>query len=185
MAGINKKLVLPEMRLSYCHLFEARAVAAGADEKFSVSILIPKSETKLKKQLDDIFNELVEKNQDILKTKKNLKNFLRDGDEEREEKAYEGHWFIGANAQRQPYLVDKDRQEIINQREIYSGMYGRVSVNFYAYNTGGNKGIACALNAVQKTKDGEPLGGTYTKEQAMEDFDDDNSSSNDDDDMFN
>lgn len=172
MAGVNKKLVLPEMRLSYTHLFEPRAVAAGGDEKYSTSILIPKSNKTLKKQLDDIFNELVDKNQDILKTKKNLKSFLRDGDEEREDKAYEGHWFIGANAQRQPIVVDKDKVEIIDQRLVYSGMWGRVSVNFYAYNTGGNKGIACALNAVQKTKDGEPLGGTYTMSQAAEDFDD-------------
>lgn len=57
-------------------------------------------------------------------------------------------------------MVDRNRQEILDQSEVYSGCYARANISFYAYNTNGNKGIACGLNAIQKTRDGESLGGT-------------------------
>ena len=55
--------------------------------------------------------------------------------------------------------MDAHKQDITNPAELYSGCYGRASLNFYAYNTNGNKGIACGLNGLQKLRGGEPLGG--------------------------
>ena len=72
--------------------------------------------------------------------------------------------------------MDADCQPILDTSELYSGIYGRASINFYAFNTNGNKGIACGLNNLQKLRDGEPLGG---KSRAEDDFSDD-----DDDDDF-
>lgn len=54
--------------------------------------------------------------------------------------------------------------QLWTQSEIYSGVYGRVSISFYAFNSNGNKGIACGLNNLQKIKDGEPLGGHTSAE---------------------
>lgn len=74
---------------------------------------------------------------------------------------------MNANNSSAPGIVDADRQPIIERSEIYSGVYGRASVNFYAFNTNGNKGIACSLNNLQKIRDGEHLGG---KSNAEDDF---------------
>ena len=72
-----------------------------------------------------------------------------------------------------PGIVDADCQPIIDTSELYSGIYGRASINFYAFNTNGNKGIACGLNNLQKLRDGEPLGGKSRAEDDFADFDDD------------
>ena len=110
-----------------------------------------------------------------------LKTPLRDGDLERpDDPVYANAYFINANsstapgivdADRQqiiaPGIVDADRQQIIDRSEVYSGVYGRASINLYAFNTNGNKGIACGLNNLQKIRDGEPLGG---KSRAEDDF---------------
>lgn len=166
------KIVTPVFRLSYTHLFEARAIAEGGTKKYSVSVLIPKTETKFIKELQDGIQKMIADNQDKLKTKKGLKLPLRDGDEERESEEYAGHYFISVGSTTKPIVVDANKKEIIDVREVYSGMYGKVSFNLFAYDTAGNKGIGCGLNAVQKTKDGESLGGTYTAEQVNEDFKD-------------
>jgi hypothetical protein len=102
-----------------------------------------------------------------------LKTPLRDGDEERpDDDAYQGHYFLNANsnADQAPQIMDLNRKEITEHREIYSGVYARASVNFYAYNASGNRGIACGLNGIQKVRDGENLGG---RGDVSSDFDDD------------
>ena len=97
---------------------------------------------------------------------------MRDGDVEHpDDEAYAGHYFINANNKTAPGIVDADRNEILDKSEVYSGCYGRASITFYAYNAQGNKGIACALNNLQKIADGEPLGGVASK--AYDDFADD------------
>jgi hypothetical protein len=100
-----------------------------------------------------------------------IKNPLRDGDIERpDDPAYANAYFVNANSATAPGIVDADRNEIITRSEVYSGVYGRASINFYAFNSNGNRGIACGLNNLQKFRDGEPLGG---KASASSDFDTD------------
>jgi hypothetical protein len=109
----------------------------------------------------------------------NYKNPLRDGDTERpDDETYAGHFFINANSKIRPGIVDKDLQPIMDQDEFYSGCYGRASVNFYAFNTNGNKGVAAGLNNLQKLKDGERLSGGAS---AADDF---AGEKNDDDDLM-
>ena len=94
-----------------------------------------------------------------------LKLPLRDGDIERpDDEAYKGSYFINANATNAPGIVDADRNEILTRSEVYSGVYGRASITFYAFNSNGNRGIACGLNNLQKLRDGEPLGGRASAE---------------------
>ena len=89
-----------------------------------------------------------------------LKLPLRDGDDERpEDETYAGCYFVNANCNQQPGLVYKNGQPIIDSTDLYSGCYGHASINFYAFNSNGNKGIACGLNHLMKTRDGEALGG--------------------------
>lgn len=107
----------------------------------------------------------------------NLKLPLRDGDTDREDdENYANSYFVNANCKTAPGIVDKSRQPIIDKTEFYSGCYGHASISFYAFNSNGNKGIACGLNNLMKTRDGEPLGGRNTAEvdfAGMYDDDDD------------
>lgn len=97
-----------------------------------------------------------------------IKTPLRDGDLERPgDDAYKDSFFINANSATQPGIVDANCQHILERSEVYSGVYGRASISFYAFNSNGNKGIACSLNNLQKIRDGEPLGG---KPRAEDDF---------------
>lgn len=92
---------------------------------------------------------------------------LRDGDTERDDEAYKGHYFINANSTTPPQIVDKYVKPILDRNEVYSGCYARVSLNFYVFNSNGNKGVACGLGNIQKIRDGESLGG---RSSATDDF---------------
>ena len=103
-----------------------------------------------------------------------LKLPLRDGDAERDDEAYKGAWFVNANSTTAPQIVDRAVQPILDRAEVYSGCHARVSINFYAFNTNGNKGIACGLGNIQKVRDGEPLSGrTSAADDFATDLDDD------------
>lgn len=166
------KVVTGEVRFSYLHVFEPHAIEPGQDAKYSVSLLIPKSDkktlTKIKKAVEaaKVAGQATKFGG---KVPANLKTPLRDGDTERpDQEEYKGHYFINANSTGKPGLVDANVDPIMDSTELYSGCYGRASVNFYAYNVSGNRGIACGLNNLQKLRDGDTLGG---RSRAEDDFD--------------
>lgn len=162
-------------RWSYVNAWEPKSINGGAP-KYSVSLIIPKSDTKTIEKIQAAIQAAYDEGQGKLKgngksvpTLSVLKTPLRDGDAERpDDEAYANSYFINANSGTAPGIVDADRQPILDRSEVYSGVYGRASINFYAFNSNGNKGIACGLNNLQKIKDGEPLGG---KSRAEDDFD--------------
>lgn len=161
-------------RWSYVNAWEAKSINGGAP-KFSVSLIIPKSDTKTIEKIQAAIQAAYEEGQGKLKGNGKsvpalsvLKTPLRDGDAERQDdEAYADAYFINANSATAPGIVDVDRNPILDRSEVYSGVYGRASINFYAFNSNGNKGIACGLNNLQKIRDGEPLGG---KSRAEDDF---------------
>ena len=162
-------------RWSYVNAWEPKSINGGAP-KYSVSLIIPKSDTKTIEKIQAAIQAAYEEGQGKLKGNGKsvpalsvLKTPLRDGDAERpDDEAYADSYFVNANSGTAPGIVDADRNPIIDRSEVYSGVYGRASINFYAFNSNGNKGIACGLNNLQKIRDGEPLGG---KTRAEDDFD--------------
>ncbi|HEX5555316.1 MAG TPA: DUF2815 family protein [Chitinophagaceae bacterium] len=166
--ALATKVITGKVRFSYAHVWEAVANDENSKPKFSVALLIPKSD---KKTIAAI-NRAVEAAKQQGKTSKfggklpvNLKLPLRDGDEERpDDEVYSGHYFVNASALTKPGIVDKDRNPIMDKEDFYSGCYGIASVNFYPFAVSGNKGIACGLNNLMKTQDGEPLGGRISAE---------------------
>ena len=161
-------------RWSYVNAWEPKSINGGAP-KYSVSLIIPKSDTKTIEKIQAAIQAAYEEGQGKLKSNGKsvpalsvLKTPLRDGDAERpDDEAYAGSYFVNANSGTAPGIVDADRNPILDRSEVYSGVYGRASINFYAFNSNGNKGIACGLNNLQKIRDGEPLGG---KTRAEDDF---------------
>ena len=158
-------------RWSYANVWDPKSINGGTP-KYSVSLIIPKSDTvtvnKIKAAIQAAYEEGESKLEgpskvgpalDVIKTP------LRDGDKERPgDEAYANSYFINANSATAPGIVDADRQPIIDRSEVYSGVYGRASINLYAFNSNGNRGIACGLNNLQKMRDGEPLGGKSSAE---------------------
>ena len=161
-------------RWSYVNAWEPKSINGGAP-KYSVSLIIPKSDTTTLEKIRAAIQAAYEEGQSKLKGNGRsvpalsaLKTPLRDGDAERpDDEAYANSYFVNANSGTAPGIVDADRNPILERSEVYSGVYGRASINFYAFNSNGNKGIACGLNNLQKIRDGEPLGG---KSRAEDDF---------------
>ena len=164
-------------RWSYANVWHPKAINGGAP-KYSVSLISPKSDTatvnKIKAAIQAAYDDGESKlkgNGKSVPALSVLKTPLRDGDAERpDDEAYKDSYFINANSATAPGIVDADRNPILERSEVYSGVYGRASINLYAFNSNGNKGIACGLNNLQKISDGEPLGG---KSRAEDDFADD------------
>lgn len=169
-----KVITGPNTRWSYANVWEPKSINGGTP-KYSVSLIIPKSDKvtveKIKKAIQAAYEEgqgKLKGNGKTVPALSVLKTPLRDGDLERpDDEAYANSYFINANSATAPGIVDADRNTIIDRSEVYSGVYGRASINLYAFNSNGNKGIACGLNNLQKIKDGEPLGG---KSRAEDDF---------------
>ena len=174
------KLTTGEVRLSYAHLFEPKSIQ-GSDPKYSVSLIIDKGDTATIQKIQKAIEEAIAEGKDSKwngKVPPNLKLPLRDGDEERDDEAYENSYFINANSpqDRPPTIIKPnpnrtgphDKYErVVDPTEVYSGCYGAASISFSPFNANGNKGVAVGLNHILKLRDGEPLGG---RSRAEEDF---------------
>lgn len=169
-------VVTGKSRLSYVHLFQPFANANGGEAKYSATVLVPKTDTATKQRMDAAIDAAKR-----LGANKSWNGVappivaipVYDGDGVRPSDGMpfgdecKGHWVFTASSKQPPQVVDAQCQTIIDQSQVYSGMYGRVSITFYPYNFSGKKGIGCGLNNVQKLEDGEPLGGRTT---AADDF---------------
>jgi hypothetical protein len=168
------KVITGKVRFSYLHVWEPSAIDEAQEKKYSASLIIPKSDTNTLDEIKAAITAAAQIGKDTKfggKVPSNLKTPLRDGDEERpDDENYANSYFINANAKTKPGIVDKNAKPILDQDEVYSGCFGRASITFYAFNTSGNKGIACGLNHLMKTEDGEALGGRSSAESDFADL---------------
>ncbi|KKX56362.1 DUF2815 family protein [Brevibacillus borstelensis] len=173
--GQETNVTTGEVRLSYVNLFTPRANQQGQEPKYSATILIPKSDVATKQRIDAAINAAINKGVQTVwagARPPQPKIPIYDGDGVRPNgEAFgpecRGHWVLTASSKQQQQVVDANLNPIINQTEVYSGMYGRVNINFFPYNNSGNRGIGAGLGPVQKLRDGEPLGGQISAEQAF------------------
>ena len=166
-------------RFSYCSVWEPKSINGG-DPRYSVSLLIPKSDKDTVGKINAAIEAAYIEGESKLKGRGSLpplsalKTPLRDGDTDRpDDPAYAGCWFMNANSDKPVGIVDAACKDILDRSEFYSGCYGRASVTLFAFNTNGNRGIACRLNNLQKLRDGEPLGGRVSAEADFAGLDND------------
>lgn len=175
MENNNKtKIITGKVRFSYTNVWEPKSINGG-EEKYSVSLIVPKDDKKTINEIKAAIEAAKQEGKAKLggKIPTNLKTPLRDGDIDRpDDEAYKNSYFINANSKDRPQIVDKNVKPILDQSEVYSGCYGRASVTFYAFNSNGNKGIACGLGNLQKLADGEPLSGRSRAEDEFSSLDD-------------
>ena len=156
----------PDTVFSYLNVLEPRAAAEGAEAKYSASLIIPKSDKTTLKKIREAIQIAYKEGEAKLRGSGNsvppldkIHNPLRDGDEDKpEDPAYRNAYFVNASNKHQPKLYDRNLNEIMDPRELYSGIIGRAGITFFAYNKGGSKGITCGLEGIKKLRDGTPLG---------------------------
>ena len=163
--SVRTKLVTNKVRLSFVNVFEPAETLNGV-LKYSTMALIPKSDKEGVARFNKAFEDTKQANAAFFggTVPKVLKGGLRDGDAEKDDPEFAGHYFFNAyaNLDRKPGVVDAEVNPILDKNEVYSGCYGRVSIDMYPYDTAGARGIAIGLNNVQKLEDGERLGGAST-----------------------
>ena len=182
---MSTQITTGKVRFSYVNLFTPRAAQEGAKEKYSVTLLIPKSDKATLQKIKAAIEEAKTKyltGHNGKKLPANLKSTLHDGDGERPNggefgEECRGCYVMTVSSNNQPVIVNADKTPLTDPRELYSGCYGRAIINFYVYDTQGNKGISAGLNGVMKLYDGEPLGGGVVTDSdwddGWEDTDDD------------
>ena len=163
---MSTKVVTGKVRFSFAHLFEPQAPQGGGDPKYSVTLLVPKSDkatlAKIQKAMQEARDNFCNKNgAAALPAKPN--HTLHDGDGMRDNgEPYgpecKGCWVLTVSSKQKPVIVDAFMNPITDPAEVYSGCYGRASINFYGYSRSGKKGISAGLLSVQKLHDGEPFG---------------------------
>lgn len=166
------KVITGPVRLSYLHVWEAVSVQDGGPKKYSASLLIPKTDKATINAIKKAIDAAVEAGVAKWGGKKpaTLKLPLRDGDAEREDdENYKGMYFLNAASNQQPGVLDRDKNEMLDKTKLYSGCFAKVDINFYAFNTNGNKGVACGLNNILKWADGPALGGKEAASVAFKD----------------
>jgi len=127
--SVKTKFVTGKVRFSFVHVFEPAETLNGS-LKYSVSILIPKSDKDTVARFNKAFEETKQANAAYFggSIPKMLKGGLRDGDAEKDDPVYAGHYFINANSNEKPGIVDAELNPIMDKDEFYSGCYGRASL---------------------------------------------------------
>lgn len=172
-------ITIKDVRFSYCNLFQPKAPVnnPNAEPKYSITVLVPKTNAAAKALIDAAVNEAIDAG--VSKCWNGQRPpvpaiCVHDGDGPRPSdgapfgEECRGCWVFTASSKQAPFVVDTAVQPIIDPRMVYSGMWGNISINFFPYNQAGKKGVGCGLNGVQKVRDGEPLSGYVTAEEAFQ-----------------
>jgi hypothetical protein len=173
------KVLTGECRLSYCHLDKPYANSQGAEPKYGVTLLIPKTDVATKAEIDQAMQAAIAEG--VSKTWNGQRPAmpaipLYDGDGRRANgEAFgpecKGHWVMTASCKsdRKPQVVHiSNIHSELAPSDIYSGMFGRVTIRFFTYSNSGKRGVGCGLGNVLKTRDGEPL--AANRADAEDDF---------------
>lgn len=182
MAKFNKKIKdtsvrLGEVRFSYTAVFQPKKNDDGTPSKYGVCIIIPKEDTEtvnLVKEAIDAAKQRGKMEKWGGKIPANVKSCLRDGDIDREDdEAFAGCYFLNASSRNKPgvkVLEDGVVSDALDEEDFYSGCYGAVTLDFFPYESSGNKGVGAGLNNVIKTRDGERLSGGRSADEDFADL---------------
>ena len=174
----DTKVVTGKVRLSFVSVFKRKPKNDGTEGKYELQVLVPKSDKATVKKIKAAIEEATQQGIDKYKSwggkaPKGFMNPLHDGDADDEDlEKYperEGMYYLNARSDKKPGIVDRDCNEILDPDEVYSGCWGRVSVNFYPFDNQ-SRGVGVGLNNVQKLKDDTRLGGSAAS--AEDDFGD-------------
>ena len=177
---MSTKVITGKVRFSFVNIFEPQKNDDGTDGKYSVTLLIPKSDTatlgKIKEAMAEA-RELFCKRNGASALPQKPNHTLHDGDGVKDNgEPYgpecKGHYVISVGSKQKPVIVDNMRNTVTDPAEVYSGCYGRAAINFYGYSRNGKKGVSAGLLSIQKLHDGEPFGTVGSADDFADDFKD-------------
>jgi len=183
---MGNKIITPEFRGSYCNLLTPRAPNPESDPVYSILIVLPKKSADTKRFIKQLEKEIaaasLEKHGKVIPASK-LKHYpIKDGDDE-EDDGFHGHWLVRASNSRKPEVIDRKRNTLFEEEDVYSGAWYRVTVDVWAWdNPVGGKGCSINLRNVLKVKDDEPFTSRAKAEDDFNDVLDDDDAEDDDDD---
>jgi hypothetical protein len=172
---LNKRIVTnPEFPVRFSYFkgitgkMEYNKKKKAEERIWSTMVLIPKEDTGTIERFKKLINAVAEEKWGT-NIPKNMKISFRDGDKEGKggvpdgteagTEPYGGHYFVSVRSDRQPGVVDAQRQPIIDPAAIQSGDYGCISLNCFAFENEHGKGVSFGLGNIQFIKKGEALGG--------------------------
>ena len=170
MADVNT----PRFRVSYPNVFKAKRNDLNGQDEFSIVCLFKKGEDLSKLKAAAQAAIVAKWGADQTKWPKNLRSPFRDQGEKAKDvdgkrilppAHEEGAIFMNLKSKQRPGVVDQNVQQIIDESTFYAGCYAIASVNAFAYDQKGNRGISFGLGNIQKVADGEPLGNRAAPEQ--------------------
>ena len=168
------RVITGEGRGAYVNLLTPKEALGGGDPKYSLTLLIPKSDTETKADIDVAIaaaKQYATENKWAGATPPNPRTPLADGDElkpngEPYPENFKGHWVLNCSSTSKPDAITLSGKPI-TEDQAYSGAYYSVAVTMFGYSAGGNRGISAALDNVLFIRDGERFGQTPS---AQDDF---------------
>jgi hypothetical protein len=152
---------------AFPHLFTPQSPFRGGIPVYSVCAIIDK--VKFKSTADAIMEEIrrtyaannakLAGHSGVVPPLDSIKIPLHDGDVERPGTVFKSSFYLNAKKKTPPGVVDASCQPITDPSQIYSGCIVRLSLSFFAYVFGPNRGIGVSLNNVQKVADAPRLAG--------------------------
>jgi hypothetical protein len=149
------KLVTGLVRFANVHIYRAMSPVKGVSAKYSLTLIIPKSDIKTINSINLAFAEVFRMNQNVFSGKLLIPFGLKDGDAQTDSSTYSDYYYLSTSSSEKPGIVDHDLNPLIGSNDLCDGCYGRASVTLFAYSRNGNAGITAGLNNVQKLKDPE------------------------------
>jgi hypothetical protein len=164
------RVLTPEFRVSYPHVFKAQAIKPTDKPKFSVTMLFPKTA-----DLSSLKEAMRQAKIAQFGSKENwpddLESPVVDGDNPKhaDKEGYKGHWVIKAstNEDQRPGVVDENVEPIVDQSKFYPGCYARAYIYAYVWEYMGKQGVGFILDHVQKLRDGKSFGGKKPADQVF------------------
>lgn len=176
------RVVTGKVRLMFPNLFKPVALREGQEPKYSVMVVIPKSEKDTLKKLRDAEAEAlrqgIEQKWGGKKPRNLAPSIIKDADEDGTAEDYPDrantYYLTTSAASRfKVGVVDRQKQEVMDESEVYSGAYARVSMTAFPYDAQGNRGVSFGLNNVQMLGGGERLIGGPSAEDEFDEWTED------------
>lgn len=158
---VNGNRFYVQGRIAYEHLMRPYKGEQSEQEQYSCCVIIPQEDEDSIKAVGQAVTAA--KTKGVAEKWGGKEPFklqlpLRDG-REREGAEFQNAMFFNAKSNRKVPVQNRDKAPIMNESEVYSGMWAIVCCTAYPYDKNGNKGVAIGLEAVLKTADDEAFGG--------------------------
>ena len=159
------RITTPKFRVSFPSVFEPHAAIEGGPLRYSISMIFDKA-TDLTEMKSACLQAIKAKwGEDKNKWPSDLRKPFRKGSEKTLAGYDDDTVFVRASSEYRPGVLNEYKEPMARAEDLYAGCYARASLNAYAYDKAGNKGVTFGLNNIIKVADGDRLDSRVTAEE--------------------